>query len=205
MLRPATAAGAVASGAVLLVLGVGAGVGIGVLVDAVRDGNPSAAGGSGPFIGPVATSSRPRVGPPADVLDPADRLSLDGLGPVHIGMSLRQAAAAAGEPLEQVDDGGCAYAVPSSPPGVRFQLRRGRVARVDVGADATVRTLSGIAVGARTSQVRAVYGDRLTPEESGLLFTPGDARYLVRFDVADDRVVSFSGGTAEAVASVDCR
>lgn len=191
----------------MLLAAVSVGVALGMGVDALlADGDDEPATAQGAFIGPVASARPPQVGPPTDVLDQSDRVRVDGLGPVRVGMSLPQASAAADQALRAVEQKGCTFGVPASgSPDVRFLLQRGRIARVDVGADSAVLTLSGVGVGADADEVRAVYGRRLVTAEGGLRFDPSDVRYAVAFDTDDGEVVAVRAGLADVVRNDPCQ
>jgi hypothetical protein len=146
------------------------------------------------------------------------RLSLDGLGPVDIGMSPAQASAAAGVQIRidpKMDLGnGCTYARADRGPDDRlFMVVDGRIVRIDIGGRGTAartRTVSGIGVGSTEDDVKRTYPGRITvqPREyvSGghyLLYTPADPRlqHLRMLFETDGKVVtSFRAGEANPVS-----
>ena len=136
------------AGAVVLLLLL---VGVGFLVlEALRadDRTLSAVGGAPPATttptappptrlsepGAAATTSTAPTTPSsvavADPLDPEDRVSLEGVGPVRVGMTLEEASAVAGQGISEVpgsgagaDPAACYYAVPDTgEPKVSFMV-----------------------------------------------------------------------------------
>lgn len=218
MLRPSGATGALLTGGALLVAGTLVGTGLGLAVDAfgsrswTRPDDPRPTAAPRPFIGPVpgpavATPGGPRVGPPTDSLDPSDRLRLDGLGPVRVGMTVAQASAAAGQPLEPRAGGACERVVPASGrPDASFLLRGGRVVRVDVSGDSDVRTLSGVGIGTPVDEVRRRYGARIVdePDARRLRFVGDDQRFSVVFELEAGRVRAVRAGYAGDVRGGSC-
>ena len=213
MQRPSGATGALLAGAALLVAGTLAGTAIGLAVDGLgSSGRDEVRSAAGPFVGPrdaapAPVPGPPRVGPPTDSLDPADRLRLDGLGPVRVGMTVADASRAAAQPLETRGSGDCERLVPASGrPAAGFLLRAGRVVRVDVEGDSPVHTLSGVGIGTPVDEVRRRYGARIVDEpDRALRFVPDDDRFSVVFESDGERVVAVRGGYAEVVRDGSCR
>ena len=90
------------------------------------------------------------------------RLTFDGLGPVHVGMTRGQVRAAGLRvPLGRGQDANaCAQVAVDSDRHVRLMFEEGRVTRVEVLGGQTP-TWSGIRVGATEEQVRKTYAGRL--------------------------------------------
>jgi len=147
------------------------------------------------------------------------RLSLDGIGPVDIGMTFDRASAAAGVPIRLLDTPAgpeCRYAVPdrSARMGdeLGFMVVDGRIARIDVGimGPDRIRTLSGIGKGSTEAEVQATYPGRIRVEphpytQSGhyLVYVPNDARFRhlsMIFETINGEVRSFRAGLAEQVS-----
>ena len=178
---------------------------------------PSAGGGA-----PVTTAPpAPAPTRPPSVAWEGLRLSLDGLGPVDIGMTPAEASAAAGVQIRvdpSMDLGrGCAYARADRGPADRlFMVVDGRIVRIDVGARGEGRqtlTVSGIGVGSTEDEVKRTYPGRISvaghpyrPEGHYLLYTPADAglRHLRMLFETDGRVVtSFRAGLADPVGWIE--
>lgn len=149
------------------------------------------------------------------------RLSVDGLGPVDIGMTPAEASAAAGVQIRidpKTDLGtGCVYARADRGPDDRmFMVVDGRIVRIDIGGRGTpsqTRTVSGIRVGATEDDVKRTYPGRITvqPHEyvSGghyLVYTPADPslQHLRMLFETDGKVVtSFRAGLVNAVNATE--
>jgi len=54
-----------------------------------------------------------------------------------------------------------------APAGMRVMLTEGRLARISIGRDATVKTGEGLGLGAAADEIKAAYGDRavVTPHK----------------------------------------
>ena len=187
---------------------------------------PAARGGESPPTSAVTPTTRlpaTTLPPPATTLPErlsADsRLSLDGVGPVRVGMTLKEASAAAGVPIRLLDtpsDPGCRYAAPDRASGtgdeLGFMVVDGRIVRVDVGimGPDRIRTVSGVGKGSTEAEVQATYPGRIrvqphpyTPNGRYLVYVPGDAglRHLsMIFETVDGEVRSYRSGFAEQVS-----
>ncbi len=177
-------------------------------------------GGGG---GPVATQpTAPATTRPSRVAYEEARLSLDGLGPVDIGMTLAEASTAAGvqiRPIPESDLGrGCLHArADSGPDDRRFMVVDGRIARIEVSGRSTsgprTRTVSGIGVGSTEDEVKRAYPGRISVEghpyvPSGhyLVYTPTDPalKHLGMVFETDGRVVTtFRAGLAGPVRWIE--
>jgi len=152
-------------------------------------------------------------------LTSSSRLSLDGIGPVDIGMTLAEASAAAGVPIRFLDNPAgpeCRYAVPDRASGtgdeLGFMVVNGRIARVDVGimGPDLIRTVSGIGKGNTEAEVKATYPGRIRvephpyiPNGRYLVYMPSDPslRHLsMIFETVDGEVRLFRAGLAEQVS-----
>jgi hypothetical protein len=101
-------------------------------------------------------------------LSDESRLAFDGIGPVKVGMTLAEASAAVGKPVEVDPDyvlDNCAYAeTAGGPKGLSFMVLRDaerdpwRIVRVDVDDESRIATLSGIRIGATEAEVKRIYG-----------------------------------------------
>jgi hypothetical protein len=165
----------------------------------------------------VASPAPPR--PPERLTD----ASLDGIGPVAIGMTLPQASAAARTTLRitGTDMGTeCRYAeADDGPVGVDFMVIGGRVVRVDVLASppeprpSPVSTLSGIHIGSLDADVTATYPGQIQvsghPSLEGghyLVYeptSPASRAFGLIFETDGQRVTSFRSGEADAVQAIE--
>ena len=88
------------------------------------------------------------------------RVTMNGFGPVRVGMAVRQASEASGWELVEENHGpseNCWYAVVAADRGVRFMVEDGAISRIDID-DAHHRTASGIRIGDTERRARKVYG-----------------------------------------------
>jgi len=151
----------------------------------------------------------------APALKPTSRVSVDGLGPVRIGMTKGQAERAAGTRI--VDDGrpsdGCSYAEPRDRRiQAAFMLIDNRVARVDVYKRG-VRSQSGVRVGDSQASVRRRLAGRLTISRhkynrSGFYLeerprSTADANRRVLYETDGRRITRFRGGRLPEVRYVE--
>src|ERR1700687_5232864 len=97
----------------------------------------------------------------ADALRAPWRLSLHGIGPVRVGMTVAQARRALKRTLRsssrQASTGSCSYLEPDGgPEGIYFMVVAGRIARIDI-LNPRVETRAGARIGSREAQVRRLY------------------------------------------------
>lgn len=167
----------------------------------------------------LPTTTLPTTTAPLERLSASSRLSLDGLGPVDIGMTLDQASAAAGTPIrippDDPHDGDCRYAYAAGVPEVAFMVINGRIARVDVGdrSGRRVTTVSGVGVGDAEEAVKRTYPGRIRVEghpyrPSGhyLVYVPADpalAHLSMIFETDGQVVTTFRAGMKGAVAQIE--
>ena len=163
---------------------------------------------------PTSTTTVAASGP----LGADDRVGLDGIGPVLVGMTLEEASAAAGQPVVEVpgsgagaDPAACYFAEPQSgEPKISFMVVDGAIGRVDVDEGSTVLTISGVGVGAPESAVLAAYGERIVVEphpydEAGhnLRYVPDDPARSLVFETDGATVLRYRSGLAEPVGFIE--
>lgn len=174
----------------------------------------------------TAAPAPPAIAPPPSVrLSDESRLSLDGIGPVDVGMTLEQASAAAGTQIRFLPEGRavnpeCDYARGvNGPEGVAFMVVNGRIRRVDVGTylpgmhPSEVRTVSGIGLGSTEDEVKRTYPGRIrvephpyNPDGRYLVYTPNDpalSHLGMIFETDGQRVTSFRAGEADQVSWIE--
>lgn len=120
-------------------------------------------------------------------------LTVDGLGSVRIGMTIKQAEQAlggklVGEALES-DDICVEKESKAGPREVYYMFEDKKLARISIGSGSSVRTPRGIGVGATAQQVRRAYGARLKVEPHYYAGLP--AEYLTFWTVPGKRGVRF--------------
>jgi hypothetical protein len=175
-----------------------------------------------PSTSPVPASPIPSQAPsespsPTETakLTNRDRLRMDGIGSIRVGMTVDQAEQAAEIKL-RVDKEfteACRYAFPvQGPRNLAFMSSYGKIVRVDVSPDSRIKTVSGIGVGDTEADVLRVYGDRIKREphpylhETGsyLVYRPaGERTLLLIFETDGKKVISFRSGVAEFVRATE--
>lgn len=114
------------------------------------------------------------------------RLSIQGLGPIRLGMTIEEAERAGGLVLrgrKEQQSQSCYYVQHDLPDGpIRLLVKHGRVAAVSILGPA-FPTVTGVHVGDPYSKVKALYRGTLTEFASGspdspsaLIFTPREAK-----------------------------
>jgi hypothetical protein len=97
--------------------------------------------------------------PTPEPLSSQSTLTLDGIGPVRVGMTTTQAEQAAGVPIPAADtsDNGCGYTHPQGIENLLFMVVGNQIARVDVVRDSPIRTTSGAGIGNTAAEIEAMY------------------------------------------------
>lgn len=139
-------------------------------------------------------------------------LSFTGLGPVRIGMPVREAERALKTKLheEQADDPDeCHYASNEAVlPGVAFMLEHRKIVRIDVNSGA-YRTSSGVQIGMTEEDVRkrhpnvVVEQHQYDPSGHYLTIVGEDGRHAIVFETDGKMVTNFRGGERGPVAYVE--
>jgi len=170
---------------------------------------PTTAGASGP-VGTTTTTAAGRAAGGAAKPSPRDwKLSVDGLGPVRVGMTLDQASAAAGVPLKPFRNAFCRTLVsgPGEPEMTFGADGSDRINFITVGKGIT--TVSGIGYASTEADVRRAYPGQIeasgSPNPYRLVYRPRSpslsAFSLVFVLAGTGRVASMTAGlrnTAEA-------
>ena len=184
-----------------------------------RSTSTTAAGTTPTSLGVAATTSTTAAssgpsGAGGGGLDLGRGLSLTGIGPVTVGMTVAEAEEAAGVrfgpppgPPAPPPDAACTYVVaPADDPVVQLMVVDGVVSRIDVTEGSPVETLSGIGIGATARQVRDTYGYRIVEEphpydEDGaqLRYVADQPTHSLVFETHDDVVTAFRSGFTEQV------
>ena len=123
-----------------------------------------------PTAAPVQPAPAPTPQPAA-----ADVLTAEGWGPLKIGMTRAEITKALGPDANPQAAGGAdpeqcdQYRPARAPEGMLLMVEKGRLTRISLTRDATVKTDQGLALGANAAAVRAAYGARLhsTPHKYG--------------------------------------
>jgi hypothetical protein len=139
------------------------------------------------------------------------RLTFNGLGPLHVGMTRGQVQAAGYRvPLARGQDANaCVQALVAGNRHIRLMFEAGRVTRVEVLGGPT-STWSGIRVGATEEQVRKTYGARLTvrphkydPQGHTMLVFSRDKQRALVLDTDGHVVKEFRAGLAASAQYVE--
>lgn len=135
----------------------------------------------------------------------------DGLGPVHIGMSLSQLNTTLHTSFSKPSDPeqSCTYVKVPDHAGIRIMLLDGHVARIDID-NTTTRTTEGIHNGDSETHAQQVYEKKLavTPhkyEPTGHYLTEHtpDGKYGIRFETRDGKIIRYYAGEASAIEQVE--
>jgi hypothetical protein len=132
------------------------------------------------------------------------RVTVDGLGPVRIGMTRKQVEKALhirlkGEPI--LDEKSCIEMVPTGKDqGLWFMFEDYRLTMISIGDPSRLKTLRGIGVGATAAEVRKAYGRGLKAEPHKYEGRP--AEYLTFWTVPGKRGVRFETDTKRRVQMI---
>ena len=149
--------------------------------------------------------------PPSGVPPSPWTVRLEGIGPILYGMAASDARAALGDTLgDPTPADGCLWLVPDGvPPGLRFMVESGKIARVDVDS-AGLRTEAGDEVGMSESDLRARYPRaEVRPHKydtAGRYVIVPDSTEPTRrlvFETDGQRVVRYRGGVVPSVDYVE--
>ncbi|MBC8143897.1 MAG: hypothetical protein H7Y38_20890 [Armatimonadetes bacterium] len=149
-------------------------------------------------------------------LSPSDKMKINGIGAVRIGMPLTKAIDATQMSWNvefAVSDGDCRYATPivekpNEKTDLSFMVVDGVIVRAEVSKRG-IATVSGVRVGDTEAKVKAAYPGKIKSEvhpydENGhyLIFTPTDAKdakFRLIFETDGKTVRSFRAGRVPEV------
>lgn len=143
------------------------------------------------------------------------KLSINGIGQIRVGMSVSQAANAAGTKLVgDAPNNNCYYVKPQNEPkNLLFMVTEGRISRVDVRQNTQITTLKGAKIGDTETRIKSLYPGQIqvTPHkyvQGGhyLTFIPkdkSDQNYRVVFETDGKRVTEFRSGKLPEVEYVE--
>jgi len=143
------------------------------------------------------------------------KVFINGIGPVRVGMTVSQAAKAAGTRLVGDSPNNSCYYV--SPQGERkhigFMVSGDRIARVDIYKGSKITTVKGAKIGDTEARIKSLYPGQIqvTPHKyvTGghyLTFVPkdrSDRNYRVVFETDGQRVTQFRSGKLPEVEYVE--
>ena len=177
-----------------------------------------------PAVTPPPASTSPAPGntqaPPATSTDTARppagtsfRITPNGFGPLRVGMTVAQAAAAMGGGFAAPNgyDGGCGYArLTKAPAGLAVMLQGGKIARFEV-RNGGIQTAAGARIGDSEARIKSLYGSSVasTPHkyvQGGhyLTVTPasGSSNRIV-FEPDGSKVTEYRSGKIPEVEQVE--
>lgn len=184
------------------------------------DLSPVASSTASPQITPSPPSpaaSQPPAPPSPDPLTANSKMTINGLGPVRVGMTVAEATQAAGVPLKSSGEAGspeCEFYEPSdNAANIAFMVVNGRVVRADAWQGSPVTTRSGLGIGSTEAQIQAMFPGQIEIEPHEyidghyVVFVPkdaGDRNYRIVFetDVAG-RVLQLRSGKMPEVMWVE--
>jgi len=165
---------------------------------------------------PITTTTTTTLAPVP--LEETWKLSIFGVGPIQVGMSVA-AAQQAGEitlegELEPAISETCYYVTPVGElDGLTFMVIDDVIARIEVGSPSRITTLSGARIGSSVESLQELWPDRLEEADEAVFdgdavaFVPEDeedADYRVVFELdADGLVARMRSGILPAVNYVE--
>lgn len=140
-------------------------------------------------------------------------LRRDGIGGVTVGMTLKEAEAAAGQGFVRETDvmNNCVYMVPETRvPAVSFMFKDGVMSRVDVYQGGKTRTSEGIGNGSTEQQVKDAYPGMVVVEPNWyqhpghyLHLKPDNNGHSMNFETDGVKVIRFYSGFETAVIQIE--
>jgi hypothetical protein len=178
--------------------------------------SPTASPQDEPATNSPTTSETPTA-PARERLTANSKLTVNGLGPIRVGMTVDEAIRAAGVPLESSGDEaspGCEFYEPKdNSANIAFMVVDGRVVRADAWRGSPVTTPSGLGIGSTEAQIQAKFPGQieLEPHEyiegNYVIFVPKDAsdrNYRIVFETdAAGRVLQLRSGKLPEVMWVE--
>lgn len=146
------------------------------------------------------------------------RLGTNGIGPVHTGMTVKEAESASGRKFivdpPAARGSTCTYATARGLDGVGFMLIKGIIERVDINSR-TMMTLRGAKIGDSEQRISTLYPNQIKttphpyargPGSHYLTFFPKDREdqeYRLVFETSKGKVTRFRGGRLPAVDYIE--
>lgn len=143
------------------------------------------------------------------------KLTLNGIGTVRVGMTVKEATRVAGTKLVgDAPNDNCYYVKPQGEPqNIGFMVTGGRISRVDVYKKSRVTTFSGARIGDTEAQIKSLYPGQITVTphkyvEGGhyLTLIPKDrayGNYRLIFETDGKRVTQLRSGKLPEVEFVE--
>lgn len=144
------------------------------------------------------------------------KLSLNGIGALKVGMTLKQASASAGTTLVRGNgyEDACYYVTPKNKAAdVSFMVTSGRIARIDVYKGSPITTIKGAKIGDTEAKIKSLYPGKIkvephkyVPGGHYLIFTPqdkADKNYRLVFETDGKRVTLMRAGKLPEASYVE--
>ncbi len=151
-------------------------------------------------------------------LNDQSKVTINGIGPVRVGMTLQEAVNSTNIPFTLKVGAGvgsqCGFANPATgPKGLEFMVTEGRIARIDILSNQKIMTLGGAKIGDSEARIKALYPKQLTitphkyvPQGHYLTFVPKDdmdKQYRLIFETEGQKVTRFRVGQRPEVEFVE--
>lgn len=143
------------------------------------------------------------------------KVTLNGIGTVRVGMTVKEATRAAGTKLVgDAPNNSCYYVKPQGEPqNIGFMVTGGRISRVDVYKNSRVATFSGARIGDTEARIKSLYPGQITVTphkyvQGGhyLTLVPQDrayGNYRLIFETDGKRITQFRTGKLPEVEFVE--
>ncbi len=126
-------------------------------------------------------------------LSSTSKVQIDGIGAVRVGMTVKQAAKAAGVNLVSSYNEGsyeCRYVQPQSGlKNIGMMVSKDRIVRVDIYQGSSIKTLKGAGIGDSETRIKSLYPGRI--QVSPHKYTKGHYLTFVPVDRADQHRIVF--------------
>ena len=145
------------------------------------------------------------------------KVTIAGLGPIQVGMTLAEASKAAAIAFVPVGGSanlGCRYFQPKEgPEGIGLMVVNDRIIRIDIWPGSSITTLSGAGINSTEAEIEALYPGQIEisshkyTDGQYLTFIPEDGvanRYRLVFETdGEGRVTQFRAGQFPAVTWIE--
>jgi len=164
----------------------------------------------------AAAPTTPPAAPEAPPMTPSSPWTITsaGLGPVRAGMTVAELQTAFGDSLViPVKLAECDYIRPrNAPKGVSFMMENGRLSRVDIRGNTTLKTAAGAGIGDTEDRIKTLYPGQVTVQphkymEGGhyLVVVPmgSPSNERIVFETDGNKVTVYRSGKTPAVEYVE--
>jgi hypothetical protein len=152
----------------------------------------------------------------APKLNSTAKTQLNGIGNVRVGMTVKEASAAAGIkliPVQGQTDPRCGYVrFERGLKDVAMMVAQDRIVRIDIYGGSSIRTLKGAGNGDSEARIKSLYPGRIKvsphPYTKGhyLTFTPADKadrQYMMIFETDGRKVLQYRVGQSGDVQAIE--